>query len=343
MLLRAEHNAIVYKYNKYIQVSGSLFYAFEYLLKTLEVNPESNIRFYVIIPSSQKKDYLMKLRRLFQTKYPLIREYKDRLILDEYQRTLNAEAFSNLLKKIKILNEAFSRIITCSSLDLALKLKFNKVMFVNYNSWLNTTYNADTTFVIQNRNINTLDKSEIIKNKSDKRIMFLYEMPEQKFPYDIGYIQYQYNLKLATDYFIPKEMFNPKDKTKSIISGKPIVNTTFEDNQKPSLFIGVKDKPLLNTRKVLYYQNFLNYDENCRLLIEARFYKIPISIIKTETKDLRNMSNFRVSVPKDLPEDSSVPRMKEDLSNYTLDTKDFLIDLLASNNFNVNTTKVSNV
>ncbi len=334
MLLRTEHNAIIYKYNKYIQVSGSLFYAFEYLIKTLEANPESNIRFYILIASSQKKDYLYKLRKLFQTKYPLLREYKDRGRILSYKEKLTKEEYSTLISKIKILTEAFDRIITCSSIEL-LKLKFNKVMFINYNSWLNTSYKADTTFVVQNRNINSLDQSEFPKETSikDKRIMFLYELPEQQFPSPFGAIQYQYNLSLATDYFIPKKLFESKDKTRKVQAGKPITNTSFETTQKPSLFIGVIDRPLLNTREIEYHQNFLKYDENCRIIIEARFYKVKIKVIKVETTKLRTMSNFikfssSVHDLETLPNDSSVTRLESDLSNYTLSTNDFIIQLL---------------
>lgn len=332
MLLRTEHNAIVYKYNKYIQVSGSLFYAFEYLIKTLEANPESNIRFYILIASSQKKDYLYKLRKLFQTKYPLLREYKDRGQLLVYKELLTKDEYSTLISKIKILNEAFDRIITCSSIEL-LKLKFNKVMFVSYNSWVNTSYKADTTIVIQNRNINSLDQSEFPKENSlkDKRIMFLYELPEQQFPSPFGAIQYQYNLSLATDYFIPKKLFESKDRTRKVIAGKPIINARFECNQKPSLFIGVIDRPLLNTRELEYHQNFLLYDENSRIIIEARYYKVKIKVIKVETQKLRTGSNFVRNSTLDLenlPNDSSVARLEKDLSNYTLDINDFVIQLL---------------
>ena len=332
MLLRLEHNAIIYKYNKYIQVSGSLFYAFEYLAKVLEVNPSSNIRFYIIIPSNQKKDYLVKLRKLFQTKYPLLREYKDRLILDSYQKLVSAEQFSKLLKVNKLLNEAFSRIITCSSIEI-LKLKLNKVLFINYNSWLNTTYKADTTLIIQNRNINSLAQSDKIQELSDtspnpNRVL-LYELPEQKFPYSCGCMQYQYDLKLGTEYFLPKELFNKKYRTPKLTAGKPITNTTFDEFQKPSLFISVREQPLLNTRKIEYHQNFLKYDENCRIIIEARFYKIPIKIIKVETKELRTMSNFKLSmVPEDLPNDSSVTRLTSDIENYTMKSNDFIVGLM---------------
>ena len=330
MLLRLEHNAIIYKYNKYIQVSGSLFYAFEYLAKVLEVNPSSNIRFYIIIPSNQKKDYLMKLRKLFQTKYPLLREYKDRLILDAWQKLISAEQFSKLLKVNKILNEAFSRIITCSSIEI-LKLKLNKVLFINYNSWLNTTYKADTTLIVQNRNINSLEQSDKIQEPSSNpnRVVLLYELPEQKFPYSCGCRQYQYDLKLGTEYFLPKELFDKKTRTPMVTAGKPITNTTFDTFQKASLFIRAKTEPLLNTRKIEYHQNFLKYDENCRIIIEARFYKIPIKIIKVETKELRTMSNFKLStVPEDLPNDSSVTRLASDIENYTLKSNDFIIGLL---------------
>ena len=330
MLMRARHNAIIYKYNKYIQVSGSLFYAFEYLAKVLETNPESNIRFYVIIPTNQKKDYLVKLKRLFQTKYPLLREYKDKLQLDEFQRNLSADQFIKLLKVNKLMNEAFSRIITCSSIEL-LKLDLHKVLFINYNSWLNTAYKANTTIIVQNRNINSLDQSEKINlnPENQERVLLLYELPEQKFPYSCGCIQYQYDLKLATDYFLPKEVFNKKYRTPTLAAGKPITNTSFDDFQKPSLFIRVKDQPLLNTRKIEYYQNFLKYDENSRIIIEAKFYKIPIKVIKVETKELRTMSNFKLnSVPEDLPSDSSVTRLESDIEKYTLKSNDFIINLL---------------
>lgn len=330
MLLRLEHNAIIYKYNKYIQVSGSLFYAFEYLAKVLEVNPSSNIRFYIIIPSNQKKDYLVKLRKLFQTKYPLLREYKDRLILDSYQKLVSAEQFSKLLKVNKLLNEAFSRIITCSSIEI-LKLKLNKVLFINYNSWLNTSYKAESTLIIQNRKVDTLDKSERINEPvyNPENITLLYELPEQKFPSSCGCIQRQYDLKLGMEYFLPKGVFDKKYRTPSTIAGKPITNTSFSEFQKPSLFIHVRDQPLLNTRKIEYYQNFLKFDENCRIIIEARFYNIPIKVIKTETKELRTMSNFRrTSIPDNLPDDSSVSRLRKDINQYTLKSNDFIVGLM---------------
>lgn len=337
-------NAIIYRYNKYIQVNGTLFYAFEYLLKTLELNPTADIKWYVIIPTTLKIDYLAKLEGLFRTKYPMWKTkiFRDRRYFNKAKETLTKEEYRELQAKISLLNLAFSKIKVVSSLFLMRK-EFGTVIFPCYNSWLNNPIKANKTIVFQNRKIKGQPLNWLNKDLDFPNVLpgteFLYETPAQC-PTDPNITTKQYDLKLAFDYMIPKSIFLG-EQTSKIIAGEPITNTTvasYNNELKPSLFWQVNDKnQFLNTKKIEYHQNFLRFEENTRIIPEAKFYNIPIKVIKAFTKDskinpkdINNIPTELISY-EDLPEDSSVPRLKNNYEHYQLTIRDEVVATLANN------------
>ena len=339
---KTKPNAIIYKYNKYIQVNGTLFYAFEYLLKTLELNPAADIKWYVIIPTTLKIDYLSKLEALFRTKYPLWKTkiLRDKRYFDKAKEVLTKEEYRDLQAKISLLNLAFSKIKVVSSLFLMRK-EFGTVLFPCYNSWLNNPIKANKTIVFQNRKIKGLYRNLEFPN-IQPNITFLYETqpqnPAEHFLVNTQSVK-QYDLKLAFDYMIPKKLFLSEQTTK-IIAGEPIVNTTvalYNSNLKPSLFWQVNDRvQFLNTKKIEYHQNFLRFEENTRIIPEAKFYNIPIKVIKAFTKDSKNNPRDINNIPvqlfsyNDLQEDSSVPRLKNNYEHYQLTIRDIVVESLAN-------------
>ena len=339
---KTKPNAIIYKYNKYIQVNGTLFYAFEYLLKTLELNPAADIKWYVIIPTTLKIDYLSKLEALFRTKYPLwkTKMLRDKRYFDKAKEVLTKEEYRDLQAKISLLNLAFSKIKVVSSLFLMRK-EFGTVLFPCYNSWLNNPIKANKTIVFQNRKIKGQYRNLEFPN-IQPNITFLYETqpqnPSETFLVNTQSVK-QYDLKLAFDYMIPKKLFLSEQTTK-IIAGEPIANTTvalYNSNLKPSLFWQVNDRvQFLNTKKIEYHQNFLRFEENTRIIPEAKFYNIPIKVIKAFTKDSKNnprdINNIQVQLfsYNDLQEDSSVPRLKNNYEHYQLTIRDIVVESLAN-------------
>ena len=335
-------NAIIYKYNKYIQVNGTLFYAFEYLLKTLELDPTTDIKWYIIIPTTLKIDYLSKLEALFRTKYPLWKTkiLRDKRYFNKAKETLTKEEYRELQAKISLLNLAFSKIKVVSSLFLMRK-EFGTVLFPCYNSWLNTIVKANKTIVFQNRKIKGLYRNLEFPNVNPNTI-FLYETQPQN-PTETnlvnGQLTKQYDLKLAFDYMIPKKLFLSEQTTK-IIAGEPIANTAvalYNSQLKPSLFWQVNDRnQFLNTKKIEYHQNFLRFEENTRIIPEAKFYNIPIKVIKAFTKDSKNNPRDINNIPvqlfsyNDLQEDSSVPRLKNNYEHYQLTIRDIVVESLAN-------------
>ena len=336
-------NAIIYKYNKYIQVNGTLFYAFEYLLKTLELDPTTDIKWYIIIPTTLKIDYLSKLEALFRTKYPLWKTkiLRDKRYFNKAKETLYKEEYRELQAKISLLNLAFSKIKVVSSLFLMRK-EFGTVLFPCYNSWLNTIVKANKTIVFQNRKIKGLYRNLEFPNVQ-RNTIFLYETQPQN-PTETnlvnGQLTKQYDLKLAFDYMIPKKLFLSEQTTK-IIAGEPIANTAvalYNSQLKPSLFWQVNDRnQFLNTKKIEYHQNFLRFEENTRIIPEAKFYNIPIKVIKAFTKDSKNNPRDINNIPvqlfsyDDLQEDSSVPRLKNNYEHYQLTIRDIVVEALVNN------------
>ena len=339
---KTKPNAIIYKYNKYIQVNGTLFYAFEYLLKTLELNPAADIKWYVIIPTTLKIDYLSKLEALFRTKYPLwkTKMLRDKRYFDKAKEVLTKEEYRDLQAKISLLNLAFSKIKVVSGLFLMRK-EFGTVLFPCYNSWLNNPIKANKTIVFQNRKIKGLYRNLEFPN-IQPNTTFLYETqpqnPAEHFLVNTQSVK-QYDLKLAFDYMIPKKLFLSEQTTK-IIAGEPIANTAvalYNSNLKPSLFWQVNDRvQFLNTKKIEYHQNFLRFEENTRIIPEAKFYNIPIKVIKAFTKDSKNNPRDINNIPvqlfsyDDLQEDSSVPRLKNNYEHYQLTIRDIVVESLAN-------------
>ena len=340
--LKDSHNAIIYKYNKYMQVNGTLFYAFEYLLKTIEVNPDSNIRWYIIIPSNQQKDYLEKLRCVFNTKYPLWNiKTKNRLELEKVRSHygFHSEEYSSFVKLTTLLNKAFDRIKLITSLEL-LRLNLNNVLFPSWNSYFGTSLpkNIKSINVFQNRETKTLTQdfnTSMDSFFSNAPITFWYETTYQELPFATG-SQIKYNLKICPEYFYPKELFhvlrpNGRGRKGNIIAGKPNINTSYEENQKPSLFNQVRPGIFLDVRRIEYFQNFRRFEENSRIIPEARFYGIPVSVNKVQDgPNLNNMGSFTFN--NDIAQyDSSVPRLKNNLDEYILQYTDPIIKILKEN------------
>lgn len=344
-------NAIIYKYNKYIQVNGTLFYMFEYLCQIIELellnkdqnHPKTNI--YICIPRKYQKDYLDKLLLLFRTKYPLWnrRIYRDKYLYEKAKEILPEEKFEALKKHIQIVNLAFGRIKLLTSLEL-LKKQFNKVVFPCYNSFMDLIeyINPEATIkVIQNRKFLSLPEDHLNNLKFDRfQTQFLFELEAQN-PNNDQYNSIYYAPKLGFKYMVPKELFPIKYRTDKIVAGYPITNqelNMFDMNYqyiKPSLFAQVKNEFFLNTKLIEYHQNFLRWDENNRIILEARYLDIKLKVIKACTKDISNIT-INNTLVNDLPNgikdkfvaDSSVVRLVGHIENYTLDEDDYLIKFL---------------
>lgn len=359
-------NGIIYKYNKHIQVNGTLFYAFEYLCQVIEneienpfyndsseTYPDTNL--YIQITKRYQQGYLGKLEELFKTKYPLWNRkvFSDKKILEKAKETLSEIEFIQLKHKVSIVNKAFARIKLVTGIEL-MKIKFNKVVFPSMNSYIDLveTVQFQEAKVIQNRQYKTITFSPEFPDtllKSDK-VTFLYELPNQQIP---GANNQLYIPKLGFRFMVPKEVFKSYPKTDKIIGGKPISNQTalnylnyqpsFMDTfnklffMKPSKFAQVnKGIFFLNTKEIDYHRNFLRWDENNRLIPEARYYGIKLNIINDITKEspyetfAEDISANKVVVrdPKTLSPDSSVPRYEDLLSNYILEPSDPLIKFL---------------
>ena len=351
MNINMNENAIIYKYNKYIQVNGTLFYMFEYLCQIIELellnkdqnHPKTNI--YICIPRKYQKDYLDKLLLLFRTKYPLWnrRIYRDKYLYEKAKEILPEEKFEALKKHIQIVNLAFGRIKLLTSLEL-LKKQFNKVVFPCYNSFMDLIeyINPEATIkVIQNRKFLSLPEDHLNNLKFDRfQTQFLFELEAQN-PNNDQYNSIYYAPKLGFKYMVPKELFPIKYRTDKIVAGYPITNqelNMFDMNYqyiKPSLFAQVKNEFFLNTKLIEYHQNFLRWDENNRIILEARYLDIKLKVIKACTKDISNIT-INNTLVNDLPNgikdkfvaDSSVVRLVGHIENYTLDEDDYLIKFL---------------
>lgn len=351
------NNAIIYKYNKYTQVNGTLFYAFDYLLKVVEnqiQNPNQNkLLFYIIIPTKFKKNYLLKLLHMFRTKYPIWYKnyFRDKKLFDIAKNNLSEQEYKDLEYKIMVCLEAYSRIKLISPTEL-LRKKFDSVLIPCYNSYNELYKNIDAKkiHVFQNRRNLENDNLEIKINQNSETI-FYYELgaqgPRTKEQNELRFEHYI--PKLALDYIVPKEIYKSFPRSEYIIAGEPIVNQNnsfnfgYTTNKKPSLFLqipktsdletmGLQEPSFfLNTIRIDYYQNFVRFDENNRIIPEARYLNIPIRVIKEETKYLKNIDNLPVgkSELKNLIEDSSVTRLTNDLSNYTLTSLDKIVQLLS--------------
>lgn len=358
MNINMNENAIIYKYNKYIQVNGTLFYMFEYLCQIIELellnkdqnHPKTNI--YICIPRKYQKDYLDKLLLLFRTKYPLWNRkiYRDKCLYENAKEILQEEKFEALKKHIQIVNLAFSRIKMLTSLEL-LKKRFNKVVFPCYNSFMDLTeyINPEATIkVIQNRKFSSLPEGHLNNLKFDRfQTQFLFEIdaqnPNNEQCNSINTIYYA--PKLGFKYMVPKELFPIKYRTDKIVAGYPITNqelNMFDTNYqyiKPSLFAQVKNEFFLNTKLIEYHQNFLRWDENNRIILEARYLDIKLKVIKACTKDISNITinntlvkDVSNTIPNTIKDnflaDSSVVRLVGHIENYTLNEEDYLIKFL---------------
>lgn len=345
-----EPNAIIYKYNKYIQVNGSLFYAFDYLLKVTEHQmmypTENKTLLYIVIPTKFKRNYLLKLLHTLRTRYPIWYKtfFRDKKIFEIAKNNLSQDEYRELEFKIKVCIEAYSRIKLVTPLEL-LKKKFENVLLVSHSTWIDCydKINAKNHLIIQNRRNLEIDNLEIPKTKYPTKVY--YELDSQLGELARSFEVFKYSPKVALDYIIPKKIYKVYSKSEYIIAGEPIANTGLglnHNNQfrKPSLFIqvpkmmqleisGLQELSIfLNTSRIDYYQNFIRFDENSRIIIEARYLEIPIRIIKDATKNLKDIDNLQSSYYENLPEDSSVSRLVNPLKDYTLESNDEIVNQL---------------
>ena len=339
-LTNERENAIIYKYNKYIQVNGTLFYAFEYFLQLLSVDP--NMKFYILIPKKYQKDYLDKLYLMFKTKYPLLnrKKFLDKQLLDIVKENYSKEDYIELKNLVITVNKAFESIKLVT--DLALlrpqSKSFNKVLCPCMNTWMSLVdigffkiNKPNETFVFQNRNMNTLVLEEHHIN-SMINAKFFYECPDQKPRLSSSLLAAnhleQYSLKIGFNFILPKKYWKIFNKSDKIIAGKPIVNQRieyeFNDNLKPSLFAMVRPGIFLNTKEIQYYQNFNRWEENTRIIPEARYFNIPLKVVSDHSLDINNLE---VSNQNNLTPDSSVGRLVNDLEDYILGPEDRIIQL----------------
>lgn len=358
-------NSIVYKFNKYYQINGSLFYTFDYFLKAIEERILTNqnkyqiedinlssitkeylktllqdnpLNLYIVIPTKYKKNYLQNLEILFRTKYLLWNKefYTDKKLFETAKNILSIEEYQTLLVKIKICNFAFNQIKLVTPIEF-LKKKHQRLLFPNFDSWdeLKDTLTEDIkeVLVFQNRKVENIyniykanNKEDIIKafvKYPNAKIKFFYELPPQKLGIKLDNFQeIKYTLKLNFDYYIPKKLFRVSIHPKSvkIITGTPPPNLLlYNKYRKPTTFAQLhKDSNLrepiifLNTGLLEYYKNPNIFDENNRLVPEARYFNIPISIINREFQK----------------DDSIETRFLEPLKNYTLTKNDIIIQEL---------------
>ena len=268
---------------------------------------------------------------MFKTKYPLwsikgCDKPRYNKVKDHYG--FSSSEFDTFAKKITLLNKAFERIKVITSLEL-LRLELDTVLFPCWNSWFGTSLpkGINKTIVFQNRETRTIEKEITEVNfQQMENTEFLYETPFQQLNIKN---ELKYNLKLYPDFYIEKQLFQVLDgkPTEKIIAGKPNVNTSFDDLQKPSLFVNVKNRLFLNTRKIEYYQNFNRFEENSRIIPEARYFGIKIEVIKDHSGfDINNLPyNAGIGEAK---YDSSVTRLKNNLNDYILSSDDYVIKLL---------------
>lgn len=362
----ANNISIIYKYDKYFQVSGSLFYGFEYFLKALETFKNSNsnnnkkiydINFIIILPPTIKRNtetfnrYKDNIFRLFELKYDLKKVEK-----------LCSGGLMGLFKRIKFLTPlSYHRYIHNLSTQKEPNKNnqpkpnnknINTLIYISYNTWLGSEFIFKipsleaNIFIMQNRKVSQLSKHSLVTMfntiPENIKMSLLYELPPQMIPKEIinkNILQKEYNLKLGLDYFNPKESFKGK-KTEKLYSG---LNPETNSNSfvKPNKFININFRDnILNTKKLIYGQNFINFDENSRIIIEARYYEINIEVIPNHLYDYDGLPiapfNPDNEGYKQLPDDSSVTRLTNPIEDYNLTKDDYLFKTINLNNWNQN-------
>lgn len=341
------NSIIVYKYNKYSQINGSLFYAFEYLLAAVDKISEASGNIsasdlptlcIVGLPSSIKVSYSDNLNKLFAGKYPhpdnkkkiinaLDNKINSILLTDsrEYNRLIKIK--EDYKKYLKIIKYAISRIKFPTDIEFRKLLiqDNNNIIFASTNSILNyidTFQHLKNTQVklIQNRN---LRRSKDLRKKLIPldNLEYLYELPQQKPEHNKNCKEYA--PKICFKYYLNKEILDLFPKTYDII-----VNHIKQDpNCKPQFFCHLKNHFFLNTTRIVYTRNLTRWEENVRIIPEAKFYKIKLRIIE-ENQPIR--FDDKDSLIMDTPEtiDSSVTRYNNKWEDYNLEQDDYLINFI---------------
>lgn len=339
---------IVYKYNKYSQINGSLFYAFEYLLAAVDkiYNSNRNIQAkdlptlcIVGLPSSIKINYTDNLNKLFAGKYPhpdnkkkvlKALDYKiDSLLLVdscEYNRFIKIK--EDYKKYLKIVKLAVGRIKFPTDIEFRkiLSQDNNNIIFTSTNSILNyIEYFKDlpgtNVKLIQNRN---LKRSKDLRKKLIplNNLEYLYELPQQK-PDHKDAQGMEYSPKIYFKYYLNKDILDLFPKTYDII----VNHIKQDDNNKPQFFCYMKDHFFLNTTRIVYTRNLTRWEENVRIIPEAKFYGIKLRIIEENQQIRFDEKDSNIQETPDTI-DSSVTRYNNKWEDYNLTPCDYLINFI---------------
>lgn len=351
------NSLIVYKYNKYAQINGSLLYAFDYLLaamdKIFKDNNVTNINNILVkdlptlciigLPSSIKLNYLDNLNKLIAGKYPHLNNKRkvnkaldyelDHLLLKDsigYNNTVKIKEDFN--KQVKVVRGAIQRIKFPTDIEFRkiIANDNNRIVFTSTNSILNyldcfSYLNNTKVKLIQNRNI---QRSKDLKKKliNIKNLEYLYELPQQK-PIKLDEENgREYAPKICFDYYINKKILDLFPQSFDIIVNHS--QMAYQDqNVKPQFFCQMKDHFFLNTGRIRYVRNLTRWEENVRIIPEAKFYGIKI-IIKEENEQLRfDEKSSDLLIPEDRI-DSSVTRMNNKWEDYKILPDDYLIKFI---------------
>lgn len=169
--------ALVYKYNKDIQINGTIFYAFEYLIKLIDEiyqkyqsaygyskieASKSNFwktkkidlpRLFVICPTSLRVPLRENYLNLFIKRYPITKSgvasfRANNYYNNEAKRILDKEEFNEYFDIKKIITKAFNQIKFCTNLEYIKELKLMEakeptdvepvIIYTSYNTYLET-------------------------------------------------------------------------------------------------------------------------------------------------------------------------------------------------------------
>lgn len=354
--------SLVYKYNKDIQINGSIFYAFEYLIKLIDelynknktnefwMSKKNDLpKLYIICPNSLKQTLKDNYFNLFVKRYPVTKAFGASFRVNNYYNNvarmkLNTIENNYYFEIKKLVTRAFKQIKFCSRLEYLKESKnIETLIYTSYNTFIdlkksNIIEPNQTKFLFQNRAAFQLDPENIKLINETENLTLLYETEYQKLP--VSNKQIQYNLKLGFKYFYPKKLFQEtKYNSKSnMICGKPSANGVLLSNGfntefiKPTKFLEDRAKDGFffdGIKNIIYYQNFLNFEENNRIIPEALFYGYKIKFFVEENISINNIKNIKNYTEKNIPTyDTSVTRFnnikKNGFDEYDLDKENLL-------------------
>lgn len=365
---------IAYKYNKYQQINGSLFYAFEYLIKAIETLIADNVFNPLKLSeypslcilgcsSSVKASYLENLNKLFAGKYPHP-DNKNRIdmYLNSYMNTIknsDPDLFMeftmikdmfhlqrNLIKKaidrIKFPTDAeFRRMIESGESIVYASTNTFLSYIDHYPEVLPKDSKVNSCYVFQNRNLLRAKdiNTKLAKAYKSDKVIYLSELPQQDVICDFNFnASIRYELKLALDYHINKKILNlfPNKSKFIVVDHKTLSNQDIV--YKPTLFCQL-DKPrtdshnsgfFMNTRKIFYTVDKTRWEENVRLIIEARHYQIPIKYIHNKHNVQYRMDEKDSTLNLDNDIDSSDTRRENSIYMYKLRYDDLIISLMTT-------------